>query len=478
MPVNTNDPLSEIRNAIDEGVKNLSEFSPEAIGAAQKAFRFWHVELLLDQSADLLDRCLRDRAAYDDLRSRFANLVLGVTSFARTDAVLKDEVAANAYKQDYLLSGAQYNAYDDQIGSYKSAHDVLQSLVDPSVDSNAALDPANFSKTAQGDIVQTAEFWITRKQTISQMNSTQAEVDLTSKMRDAYLARSQFDRSNYTSNPNINAPEQDKNNPGFRERRDGVARDVNGYTETLMTDSGLAYNYRDQSDHLQTRFLRDFRDAYVRMRVARDGLQLIYGKTIDGFPDVDDSAFDKSVTWVRDAIRYLAGFAQLDQCYVLTISVRQLTTDTEWKNAIAAARPGAPVTFNFLLDEATLGADQRHVRLRGIGACVTGSDGPWQLSIKPPATSVVHYLAANAVVNVDQPDVPPVRLGRVLSRSGQIAPDLSGVASLRNVSPLSRDKNASSMWSVTVIGSASPGDTVDVLKDVQLDLQLVMQSAV
>ena len=39
-------------------------------------FRKWQVETLLNQAADLLDRCIRDRALYDDLRAKWCLLSL------------------------------------------------------------------------------------------------------------------------------------------------------------------------------------------------------------------------------------------------------------------------------------------------------------------------------------------------------------------------------------------------------------------
>lgn len=230
-------------------------------------------------------------------------------------------------------------------------------------------------------------------------------------------------------------------NKAFKGRRDEVAREINTFTESLVTDPGLAYNYVEQARHLQLRFTRDFRDAYIRMLVAQDGLKTIYAFDILGFPAItaamlpDAPVFDDAVTWVRDAIRSLVGFGQLDQSYVLSISLRQSMKEAAWKAAIEVAGVTDPIRFTFLFDEGTC-ANQRHVRLRGVGACVLSRfASPWRLTIRAPEDSFFRYLS-DKKTPVVQHDVPSVRLGRVLNRLPQRDPDVSGVVSLRNVSPL------------------------------------------
>jgi len=57
--------------AVDAEVASDPDFDVGSLETATKQFRFWQVAQLLDQAADLLDRCLRDRAAYDQLRAQW-----------------------------------------------------------------------------------------------------------------------------------------------------------------------------------------------------------------------------------------------------------------------------------------------------------------------------------------------------------------------------------------------------------------------
>jgi hypothetical protein len=450
MPIDSNDPLSQIPVSIDQGMSTSADFDWPGIPTAKANFRPWHVEPLLDQAADLLDRGIRDRATYDDLRARFADLVLRVTQFERIDVIHTEEVTNHSLEQDYNMSMAQQRSYDALRNGYDQANAYIQHLF------------PNFN--GQGPVI-TGEF-------TSQELVNTGQKDSATALRDAAADQAWFENKNI----------------GFKNRRDTVARDMNALLDSLMTKSGLAYNYVEQSDHLRTRFTRDFRDAYVRMLVARDGLNTIYGVDIPGFPEItpatpaDAPIFDSAVTWVRDAIRYLVGFGQLDQSYVLTVSVRKVMQEASWNAAIAAAGAAAPIQFTFLFDEATFSANQRHVRLRGVGACVLSTaTGPWKLTIKPPDDSFFHYLrrdrAGNLTGTVNQRDVPPVRLGRVLPRLPQRDPDVSGAVSLRNVSPLSATTGSpGTLWSVTIDRKSAAGDDASAIDDIQLDLQLVMRS--
>jgi hypothetical protein len=49
----------------------------------KKEFRFWQVEPLLNQAADLLDRGMRDRAEFNGLKENGAKITLEVEEFEK-----------------------------------------------------------------------------------------------------------------------------------------------------------------------------------------------------------------------------------------------------------------------------------------------------------------------------------------------------------------------------------------------------------
>ena len=88
-------------------------------------FRWWHVEPLLNQAADLLDRCLRDRAEYDGLASSSALLdVQRLEDKLRRELVkeriegllhLEKEILEKSMEREY---GSETNKDFNQVQSY------------------------------------------------------------------------------------------------------------------------------------------------------------------------------------------------------------------------------------------------------------------------------------------------------------------------------------------------------------------------
>src|SRR5687768_17503438 len=61
-------------------------------------FRWQHVEQLLQQSGDLLDRALQARTEYRDLAARALGVALQITEFDQLDAIHRREQEANYYQ--------------------------------------------------------------------------------------------------------------------------------------------------------------------------------------------------------------------------------------------------------------------------------------------------------------------------------------------------------------------------------------------
>lgn len=59
--------------------------------------RFWHLESMLNQAADLLDRCIRDRAEYYQLSISQALLDLEIQQAEQDDAILRNELKKGLY---------------------------------------------------------------------------------------------------------------------------------------------------------------------------------------------------------------------------------------------------------------------------------------------------------------------------------------------------------------------------------------------
>jgi hypothetical protein len=94
----------------DEKLLNIShgfKFYPKDI---DKELIETHIEPLIDQTADLLDRCLKDRAVWDELSIKMFNLAIELNEYKYLDKIHKEEEAAGLYETAYRQSVAEYNA--------------------------------------------------------------------------------------------------------------------------------------------------------------------------------------------------------------------------------------------------------------------------------------------------------------------------------------------------------------------------------
>jgi hypothetical protein len=172
---------------------------------------------------------------------------------------------------------------------------------------------------------------------------------------------------------------------------------------------------------------------------------------------------DAVVLWVREAINWLVRFSRLDQNYVLPISLKNLK-----KKKLAERKESD--NWNFTITEDLL-PNQRHVRLRGIGAAVVKEDGAkglWQMEIIPPRNSVMRHLSGTKV-DLDQTQIPQCYLGRVVDRNSFRDAEVSGINALHNASPFGA-------WTLAMSHQSTYGMKSSSLDDVQIDLHLAVRT--
>jgi hypothetical protein len=77
--------------AVDNGFKYAGN-------AAESEFSYFHVETLLNQVADLLDRCILEREKFEDESTRAAKLALEVKEFLTNDSLLRSLIRDGLFK--------------------------------------------------------------------------------------------------------------------------------------------------------------------------------------------------------------------------------------------------------------------------------------------------------------------------------------------------------------------------------------------
>jgi hypothetical protein len=444
----------------DEVVCNYSP-SQQSLGK----FRFWHVEPLLNQAADLLDRCLVDRAIHDGLRAQWHDLSERMDLEERQLQITRDRVQAGGLTIDKdILEYHQTNA----LGIHKK-YETLQWNYQQNFDGNhqGAADPS--PKTRHLDDAHVVEAAIARSWAALDYEEKQRQLtwetkDLVFKERGIALSEASF-----------------------------IAR------KKLM-EEGQPFDLPGQDKPVLERLKRDYEDAHDRLMIAAEGLQLIFGfpKTFPNNPqwcgvgaslDSDNlyGPIDSAILWVREAIRWLTAFSQLDQETTHTFSVKQLVTERVWKDAIKAA--GASVTIPVAIPQAMFDR-WTYVRFRGLAGFVIGpeiEEGPWWMEVKLPESAITRQIVDEGEVpesqrqpkrvvdrKLKQANLPSAYLGRVEGRDSPRAPELAGAISLMNASPIGeiRKDGRIENWTVTLGQPLGGRATWKALDDIELELHV------
>ena len=522
------------RRAIDDGNKPLASRRPDvaalrtkatelygvpagglgAIPGIEGAFRFsalesdgdfnyLHVESLLDQAAGLLERCALARTQRDQLLMEKWKLQLDLDSFFRLDQVRERERQAGADTLPYQRAALESGAESRLETNYKSAEAQLKAQMDdllasgfnkrmaarelsawvsayPLKDSELGGDEATYtfdgvSKTKAEHLYEAAR-----------METDEAaweQVALLMARRFAAVAASEAGRLRKES-LELQA-RWSLADIGFRSERAQAERDAFWEKVFQAQTPGGLFNYSERIAPVERHFSLDFREALARLVAARRGLKELY-EYGPPFPQEGTAGyFDGVVLWVRQAKDWLAQFAQMDQDYVLAVSVKDLAK-SQWE----AGRSAAEWTFDV---PAELFPGQAQVRLRGLGLAVVGEPeaadagaqkakaaqkadalplkpvGFWSARLSLPPTATVGHVSG-ATNELDQKSLPACHLGRVADRDSSREPEIAGVNATYNASPIGKQ------WKLTLSPKSTDGTPAASLRDVQLYLHVAVRS--
>lgn len=459
-----------------------TNFKPYVMqGQPDFAFRHRHVEILLDQAADLLERGLRTKSEWEDIAGKAFSLASELVDFYKNEEVLEKQIAQDLFSLPYLASRADAVSAKLIGTSHEAALTTINKFFGDYFSQeqfNDQLEAAKMLAWYSGypvfrkDVAIGGEFPYTggAKPVLDRDNTAKltthafavqkfmfsrdiAVLDVAAKSYSA-LQESKEKQASY-----------DKANIEFQRIKAKNARDHALTKLQALTEADGVFNYVERLSPLQDRFNRDFQDAILRVKFAMKGLTEVYAykaelpetvkqvialyddtnKPLNGdFPKVASSSFDDCLRWVRDAITWIVGFSRLDQNYTKTISLRGKLDS----NAFDAGKKQFSWDFAIKPDDF---AGQTHVRLRGLSAFVEARNGKglWQVTISSIDNKI------------------DCRLGRVGSRSGPRDPDVTGVLQLHNCSPFGK-------WRILL--SEITSDSAGSFEDAHLDLLVAAQS--
>ena len=442
---------------------SIADYRPDPHDLNQ-SFRPLNVETLLNQSADLLDRCLHGLRELNDLAAQAATWDrLGIDVAALELAAKIDE---NRARKDGPLESESFRAFQrDRFFSIQATKDAWVNLVQDATRLRDA-DVEGVEKLRNAvDFHETrlAELEHGLNQELAEKTKNWAALELS------------YERERV-------------------EGRSKTAKDLRNHIE-----SSKAIGLDEQQELAVLRVDRDYRDALRRALSAEIGLKSVfdypsgnqpYNPTDPGPPEKWErlaqppaslspiAAVTHLTQWVRRAIEWHVAYTQFEEVFTVVASLRALVGE-EGENGWDALREAdaTAITRKFTLPS-FFGRNYFNVRIRGLSASLVGFEAayPWRVSIELPTK--VRYNRPPLNPNEDGPShyvdqaVPICVLGRVQHSAAFREPELCGTGTLANASPFGATDNDT--WRVTlerpvVLDAPSFAD----LKDVVLEFVLV-----
>jgi hypothetical protein len=445
-----------------------------------------HIEPLIDQAADLFDRAIRDRATWDDLATKAFNLALELNEYIETDVIHQEEEAGGVYDVPAIQSQQQYGA-ESLNEAYQKYNKHLAENVLNSEFSNAkwneiynaarraawltGLVPYTWKDQTFTGYVQHTYGAVTDTVAHLAMSAaeSQASQNLTTQYYNWLLQKEVFDTLAEVSSrlaAGLKArADWDQKNAGFMRRRTLVARKYQDIKAKAAAAADGFLNYTKRLPSLRDRFQQDFRDAVARMRTIAEGLRLVYDYN-DPIPtnENDISYFDDALLWIRRAIQFLIRFGRQDQSFVVPVSLKRQLREGKFEDAFKAGAWDVNITEDLFKGMA-------HLRLRGVSIVVReghNDERIWRIGVRVPKNGMVRHLS-DATVMLDQSRVPECQLGRVTRRTAAREPDIAGISSLHNCSPIGQ-------WHVRVIDALPSWKHWSELEDIELDLHVAFRN--
>jgi hypothetical protein len=445
-------------------------------------FIYLHVEPLLDQAADLLDRGIRERAQWDDLAAKAATLGLEIAEYKALDAIHTEEEKQGFYNNDWLEAQGEIDAAEATRSALVTAEQYQRSAVTGiQTDYNAAYNANRKAAFVNGLVAYSfgdAPFkgyqnhtWDGVGYTVSALSIQAAEVlsdyaytqAYNSNQSQTYSLTATIEgikrKQPYTSAIN----QWNYKNITFRKQRTIASRNIQDVKARAATDPDGLLNYAKRLPAIQKRFQADFRNALARLKSAEQGMIKLFGYDV-ALPTnaASISYFDDCLNWTRDAVHWLIRFARREQSTVVVVSLRQLV-GLGWVDALLDGK------LEFSMNEDQFGGASC-VRLRGVAlhlvrAAKTAE--PHRLMrarVHVPKTARVRR-QDGTLIDIDQSELPPCHFGRLDARNAVRVPDIFGSASLHNASPLGD-------WMVELLGFVGEGASVTDLDDIELDVHV------
>jgi hypothetical protein len=463
------------------------EYLPDLadIDLLKSKFRFWHIETLVNQSAQLVEDCLNDLKEIYSLKNQ---------SFIYNQE--KNEITKNIEIEERFLmkfTGDDDipNAIDEK--SFSIQLETEKSIRDLNNSENSAY-PYNANQYIIEDPRQGDGMKQSNNPNYYHLQNRLNRNNLEIQKLDAEL------KILYKS-------ERDKKDIKEKERKQKII-EINKEKLKIRGENeyySSIFNYELFIQLANERLERNYKDLVERIFVIEEGLEKIYdikptiqyelnkkvssGKTQKyTFEEIIEDPLlagqEKMIyfnlsplqkindiyLWLYDKIKYLASYSQLDQSFTSCYSLKELFTVDIFEK-LKNSEKSFEAEFKIPV-ESFPNLTHENIRFRGIGAFIIGSAGkfPWKINIKFPKNAF--YLRDAKENFVDQSEIPNCILGRVENINSQRNIEYCGLNSLINISPLTYEN-----YSITIekpnVDYEQFGDILDIILEINLTGKLL-----
>ena len=450
-------------------------FNTEYIKNAQKKYFSNRVEILLNQSADLLERGVKDRNEWDDKAAKYLDMLLEMKQFYELDQLLSLQIKAGYYDLDYKKTKVDFETQKNLQKYYAEINEKMENVINTKFsESNISL-LQDYLRRINSAAYAFAGF---HSDTVAQNPTNHGVIytDLQNNAEDntiaghvnkGSLATNQFNlalqkeinqiqKLNYELNSVIASIQKkhsldqvnwERKYRDIRKEKDDVIRNIfYSKISSLLSPDGIL-NYANKLKPLRLKFSNDFQEAYAMVLSAEIGLKGIYNYRVDA-PKimqsnyVPTSFFDECIIWVRDAVNFINSYSQDDQTSKFCFSLRNLIQDRSlFEKGFESG------SWLFTLSENTF-SNKNALRLKGLSVSIIGLsdsylkpinfDGSFNAVYKLPKNfEYIQTDGAKSNLRLENyKALTEIIINRVHSTSSFKSSELVSNSSLMNLSPL------------------------------------------
>ena len=412
-------------------------------------FSFFHVEPLLDQAQELLNRSLQDRKIFSEACAQAYQVSLELEEFARLDEVHSQEISNGIYTYERDRAAAELSGELNNLQSLNEALNAVD-INHPDVIEEVALRSLITYANASSEFKppKGAEFAAFNLSTAKQ-NFSGDKAAVTSAIEKILAEYESIRQSAQTSSQIANARAAAKSsefkaastkiNHDFldssvhtKEWRLEVTRLINKKKMASVTVPDGPLNYAGLAYNARRRYVGNLAKAYQRLFSAAEGIKKIYAydQKLPDYKefssvgaDINDSFLDECWLWAQDALNYLALQQRREQNAVFQFLLSDLV-----------AGPFSQVIDFDMKKESFEGC--KMTRLRGVGLSYIGQ--PAAKSVKAwlqPPTSGTYVKEDLSTFSIEAPAAKSY-FGRVSEWTTSREPDVFGVVLTHNRSPI------------------------------------------